>query len=92
MNEERICGWKNIVEKVHQRGARVIAQLIHAGALSQKNIYRPDSAGPSAVKPKGQQLEFYDGSGEYRIPRTLSEEADPRHHLQLCRQRGARRQ
>ncbi|MEP8549660.1 NADH:flavin oxidoreductase [Enterobacter mori] len=74
VNEEQICGWKNIVEKAHQRGARVIAQLIHAGALSQKNIYRPDSAGPSAVKPKGQQLEFYYGSGEYRTPRTLSEE------------------
>ena len=41
VNEEQICGWKNIVEKAHQRGARVIAQLIHAGALSQKNIYRP---------------------------------------------------
>jgi 2,4-dienoyl-CoA reductase-like NADH-dependent reductase (Old Yellow Enzyme family) len=26
------------------------------------------------VKPKGQQLEFYYGSGEYRTPRTLSEE------------------
>ena len=74
VNEEQICGWKNVVEKAHQRGARVIAQLIHAGALSQKNIYRPDSAGPSAVKPKGQQLEFYYGSGEYRTPRTLSEE------------------
>lgn len=74
VNEEQICGWKNIVEKAHQRGARVIAQLIHAGALSQKNIYRPGSAGPSAVKPKGQQLEFYYGSGEYRTPRTLSEE------------------
>ena len=26
------------------------------------------------MKPKGQQLEFYYGSGEYRTPRTLSEE------------------
>lgn len=74
VNEEQICGWKNIVEKAHQSGARAIAQLIHAGALSQKNIYRPGSAGPSAVKPKGQQLEFYHGSGEYRTPQALSEE------------------
>ena len=42
--------------------------------IVSENIYRPDSAGPSAVKPKGQQLEFYYGSGEYRTPRTLSEE------------------
>ena len=74
VNEEQLSGWKDIVEKAHQSGARVIAQLIHAGALSQKNIYRPDSAGPSAVKPKGLQLEFYHGSGEYSTPRALSEE------------------
>lgn len=74
VNDEQLSGWKNIVEKAHQNDARVIAQLIHAGALSQKNIYRQDSAGPSAVKPKGQQLEFYHGSGEYRTPQALSEE------------------
>ncbi|EPH6763160.1 NADH:flavin oxidoreductase [Cronobacter dublinensis] len=74
VNEEQTSGWKNIVEKAHKAGSRVIAQLIHAGALSQKNIYRPDSVGPSAVKPKGHQLEFYYGSGEYRTPVALTEE------------------
>ncbi len=74
VNEEQISGWKDIVGKAHEAGSRIIAQLIHAGALSQKNIYRPDSAGPSALKPKGQQLEFYYGSGEYRTPVALSEE------------------
>ncbi|QXG55132.1 NADH:flavin oxidoreductase [Pantoea jilinensis] len=74
VNEEQISGWKVIVENAHQNGACVIAQLIHAGALSQKNIYRPDSAGPSAVKPKGKQLEFYHGCGEYCTPQALSEE------------------
>ena len=74
VNEEQLSGWKNIVEKAHQNGARVIAQLIHAGALSQKNIYRSNSVGPSVVKPKGQQLEFYHGSGEYNTPQALSEE------------------
>ncbi|MBO0639823.1 NADH:flavin oxidoreductase [Pantoea agglomerans] len=74
VNEAQISGWKDIVEETHKAGARVIAQLIHAGALSQKNIYRPDTVGSSAVKPKGQQLEFYYGSGEYRTPVALSEE------------------
>lgn len=74
VNNEQISGWKDIVENAHQVGTRVIAQLIHAGALSQKNIYCPDSVGPSAVKPKGQQLEFYYGSGEYRTPVALTEE------------------
>jgi len=74
VNDEQISGWKQIVRHSHNAGARIIAQLIHAGALSQHNIYRPGTAAPSAIKPKGQQLEFYHGSGEYGIPEALGEQ------------------
>lgn len=74
VNEEQLSGWKDIVASIHNAGARIIAQLIHAGALSQKNIYRTDTRGPSAIKPKGKQLEFYHGSGDYRTPVALTEE------------------
>lgn len=65
--------WKPIVEGVHGHGARIIAQLMHAGALSQGNAFRTGTRGPSAVRPKGRQMIFYRGSGEYPIPDAMSE-------------------
>lgn len=60
--------WKPVVRRVHDGGARIIAQLMHAGALSQGNRFRSDTRGPSAVRPLGMQLAFYRGAGEYRVP------------------------
>lgn len=57
--------WATVADGVHKGGACIVAQLMHAGALSQGNPYRSDSAGPSAVRPKGQQLAFYRGKGDY---------------------------
>lgn len=63
--------WSAVVDRVHQRGARMVAQLMHAGAISQGNPYRGDPAGPSAVRPKGQQMAFYRGEGDYPVPRAM---------------------
>ncbi len=65
--------WAKVVEAVNQDGGRMIAQLMHAGALSQGNPYRSDTLGPSAVRPKGQQMTFYRGKGEYPIPRAMAD-------------------
>ncbi|MFZ6654774.1 NADH:flavin oxidoreductase [Undibacterium sp. TJN19] len=64
--------WAAVTDRVHQGGARIVAQLMHAGALSQGNVYRDDTVGPSAIRPKGQQMEFYRGKGDYPIPRTMT--------------------
>lgn len=63
--------WATVIDGVHKGGARMVAQLMHAGALSQGNPYRGDSVGPSAVRPKGQQMAFYRGKGDYPIPRSM---------------------
>jgi 2,4-dienoyl-CoA reductase-like NADH-dependent reductase (Old Yellow Enzyme family) len=60
--------WRAVVDGVHQAGGRIIAQLMHAGALSQGNPYRSHTAGPSALRPKGAQMAFYRGSGAYPAP------------------------
>ncbi|MDZ3830790.1 MAG: NADH:flavin oxidoreductase [Sphingopyxis sp.] len=65
-------GWAPIVERVHASGAHMIAQLMHAGALSQGNRFRADTRGPSAVRPSGEQMAFYRGSGSYRMPSEMS--------------------
>jgi 2,4-dienoyl-CoA reductase-like NADH-dependent reductase (Old Yellow Enzyme family) len=66
--------WRPIVAGVQSRGRRVIAQLMHAGALSQGNPYRTGTIGPSAVQPKGKQMTFYRGTGEYAVPAAMTPE------------------
>ncbi|WP_313624027.1 NADH:flavin oxidoreductase [Achromobacter sp.] len=64
--------WRTVVDRVHAKGGRIIAQLMHAGALSQGNPHRTTTKGPSAVLPKGQQMAFYRGDGPYRMPEAMS--------------------
>nr|WP_294169623.1 VOC family protein [uncultured Sphingomonas sp.] len=60
--------WRDIVASVHAAGGRIVAQLMHAGALSQGNPHRSHNLGPSPVLPKGEQMTFYRGSGPYETP------------------------
>ncbi|UTW11731.1 oxidoreductase [Marinobacterium rhizophilum] len=64
--------WKPLNQALHAAGARSIAQLMHAGALSQFNAFSSDTAGPSAIQPRGQQMSFYDGVGSYALPRAMT--------------------
>ncbi|WP_242917440.1 NADH:flavin oxidoreductase [Pontibacter liquoris] len=73
-NEAQIKGWKGVVERVHEAGAKIICQLMHAGALSQGNIYADETIGPSAVQPKGEQMAFYGGNGAFAVPKEMSQE------------------
>jgi 2,4-dienoyl-CoA reductase-like NADH-dependent reductase (Old Yellow Enzyme family) len=65
--------WRPIVDGVQSRGSRVITQLMHAGALSQRNPYRTSTVGPSAVRPKGRQMTFYRGAGDYAVPAAMTQ-------------------
>ncbi|MDR7003142.1 2,4-dienoyl-CoA reductase-like NADH-dependent reductase (Old Yellow Enzyme family) [Paraburkholderia strydomiana] len=51
----------------------MFAQLMHAGALSQGNVYRNHTVGPSAVRPKGEQMTFYWGEGLYPEPKQMTD-------------------
>ncbi|WP_016882000.1 MULTISPECIES: NADH:flavin oxidoreductase [unclassified Rhodococcus (in: high G+C Gram-positive bacteria)] len=64
--------WKPVVERVHTAGARIFAQLMHAGAQSQGNRYVTETVAPSTTPPLGEQLGFYGGTGPYATPRALS--------------------
>ncbi|MEE7493729.1 NADH:flavin oxidoreductase [Methylobacterium oryzae CBMB20] len=73
-DEDQTQAWRPVVEAVHGHGARFFAQLMHAGAISQGNRFRNVAAGPSAVQPKGHQMEFYRGKGAYPMPAAMTEE------------------
>jgi hypothetical protein len=64
--------WRPVVEGVHAAGGRIVAQLMHAGAISQGNAHRAVAKGPSAVQPAGVQMSFYRGEGPYRMPEAMT--------------------
>lgn len=69
INDEQTEAWKKVTDTVHENGGKIIVQLMHAGALSQGNRYTEETLAPSTVKPKGEQLEFYGGHGEFSEPK-----------------------
>lgn len=64
-------GWRRVVDAVHAEDVPVIAQLMHAGALSQGNSHGVGTIAPSPVTPRGEMLEEYGGSGRWPTPRGM---------------------
>lgn len=64
--------WASVVDAVHAAGAKIFAQLMHAGSQVQGNRFVDSSIGPSAVAPKGEQLPFYRGEGPYSVPAEIT--------------------
>ena len=71
-SQEQAQSWQPVVAGVHAKGTVIIAQLMHAGALSQYNRFTDKTAGPSAVQPIGEQMSFYTGEGPYPIPEVMT--------------------
>jgi 2,4-dienoyl-CoA reductase-like NADH-dependent reductase (Old Yellow Enzyme family) len=73
-NDKQVEAWRKVISSIHSNGAKIFCQIMHAGALSQGNRYKNETIGPSAVKPKGEQLGFYGGSGEFSVPKEMTTE------------------
>ncbi|RZN16686.1 NADH:flavin oxidoreductase [Bradyrhizobium sp. Leo121] len=73
-DDEQANAWKPVVRGIKTHGVLAVAQLMHAGAISQSNCFRENPVGPSAIQPKGQQMQFYHGNGAYAVPAALTEE------------------
>ncbi len=72
VTQDQLNGWRNIAQQVHRVGARIVLQLMHAGALSQCAAPESGVIGPSAVQPRGQMMPEYGGSGPYLTPRAMT--------------------
>lgn len=70
--QKQAQSWAKVVDAAHLAGARIFAQLMHAGAQSQGNRFVDSSVGPSAIAPKGEQLAFYRGEGPYPMPSEIT--------------------
>ncbi|HEU4948060.1 MAG TPA: NADH:flavin oxidoreductase [Kribbella sp.] len=69
---DHVDGWREVTGRVHAAGGRIIAQLMHAGALSQGNPHVEGTAGPSPIQPLGEMMPDYGGSGPWPVPRELT--------------------
>lgn len=70
VTEAQMEGWRVVVEAVHEADGIIITQLMHAGALSQ---VLERTAGPSALRPKGEKLPEYGGKGPFPVPKAMTE-------------------
>jgi 2,4-dienoyl-CoA reductase-like NADH-dependent reductase (Old Yellow Enzyme family) len=72
-DEAQANAWKPVVSGIKAHGALAIAQMMHAGAISQGNRFRDTTVGPSSVQPKGEQMTFYHGKDRYALPAAITE-------------------
>lgn len=72
-DEAQANAWKPVVSGIKAHGALAIAQMMHAGAISQGNRFRDGTVGPSSVQPKGKQMTFYHGKDRYALPAAMTE-------------------
>ncbi len=72
-DEAQANAWKPVVDGIKAEGAFAIAQMMHAGAISQSNRFRDTTVGPSAIQPKGEQMSFYHGKGRYAVPAAMTD-------------------
>ena len=70
-NSRQQSAWKRIAGAISNAGSLAILQLMHAGALSQRQKPRRIIA-PSSVQPKGNMMPEYGGSGPFRMPTAMS--------------------
>lgn len=70
--DAHVDAWRTVTAAVHAHGVPVVAQLMHAGALSQGSHYGGHTVAPSPVAPRAQMLTEYGGSGAWPVPHALS--------------------
>lgn len=72
-DEAQARSWQPMVKGVQSHGSLAIAQIMHAGGISQGNRFRDTTVAPSAILPKGRQMAFYYGKGGYAMPVEITE-------------------
>ena len=68
---EQVAGWRRVAEAVHDRGGRIVAQLMHAGRVAHPdNKHGLESVAPSALAAPDEMFTA-DGMKPHPVPRAL---------------------
>lgn len=73
VDEAHVAGWRSVTDAVHRGGGRIVAQLMHAGRISDPSLL-PGGAtpvAPSAIRPNGSTYTDA-GPKPHVTPRALS--------------------
>jgi N-ethylmaleimide reductase len=68
---EQVAGWSRVATAVHERGGRIVAQLMHAGRVAHPdNKHGLETVAPSALAAPGEMFTA-DGPKPHPVPRAL---------------------
>src|SRR6476646_2368068 len=69
---EQVAGWRRVADAVHERGGRIVAQLMHAGRVSHPdNKAGLETVAPSALAAPNEMFTA-DGMKPHPVPRALA--------------------
>ncbi|CAL1691054.1 N-ethylmaleimide reductase [Brevundimonas subvibrioides] len=94
--DAQVAGWKPILDAVHARGGKMVAQLWHVGRISISD-YQPDGGapvGPSAIAAEGQAMKPDFSMTPFQVPRALTNDeiagivADYVHAAEMAKKAG----
>ena len=89
-DEAQANAWKPVVSGIKAHGALAIAQMMHAGAISQGNRFRDTHGGAVCHPAEGRADDLLSRQGPLRSAGRDDGSADRRRHRRLCRVGGAR--
>src|SRR5215217_929276 len=74
VTEEQAAGWRRVADAVHERGGRIVMQVMHGGRVSHPELTGTRVVGPSAIAIRG---EVHVGGGRkeaFPVPHALTTE------------------
>jgi N-ethylmaleimide reductase len=74
---EQVAGWRRVADAVHERGGRIVVQLMHAGRIAHPdNKDGLETIAPSALAAPGEMVTAH-GRVPHPVPRALELEEIP---------------
>ncbi len=75
-SEEQTAAWKEIVQAVHAKGGKMVAQLWHVGRISHSSLHPEQglAEAPSAIAPSGQTYGADWKLHDYETPKAMTDQ------------------
>ncbi|MGR5070218.1 MULTISPECIES: alkene reductase [Vibrio] len=72
--DAHIEAWRKVTDAVHQKGGKIVLQIMHAGRIGSRYIKPPkvETVAPSAIQAKGEVYTDAAGMQPFDMPRALS--------------------
>lgn len=72
--DAHIEAWRNVTDAVHQKGGKIVLQIMHAGRVGSCQIKPPgvETVAPSAIQARGEVFTDAAGMQPFDMPRALS--------------------